>query len=177
MPVFGAISLKQFSDGYEYVNRYWLNAGSLAAAAAFALLIADHESLVHSQYAVIRSIHFWTPGATPNEKVTIQTGVQGAYGASGMLRPQITARVFWSTPSTSNPMYKDFRPRVASGELANGTWGASYLAALNNYKSAVDNDGVPYCTRSGTLLGEVTPSNRYEFRQLSKKWYNRPSTP
>lgn len=177
MPVFGAITKKVFSDGYTTHNRYWLNAGSLTFAASHALLIAAHEAIVFCQYAVILNVHFWVPGVTPNQKITITTGVPGEYGASGMLRPQIVARVFWDTPETSNPMFKDFRCRVASGELANGTWGATYLAALAAYKAEVDGGDVPYCTKNGTLLGAVTPSNRYEFRQLSKQWHNRPSSP
>src|SRR5687767_2336867 len=177
MAVFGAITKKVFSDGYTTHNRYWLNSGSLISAASHALLIADHESIVFSQFAVILNVHFWVPGVNPNQKITITTGVEGQYGASGMLRPQIVARVFWDTPDTSNPMFKDFRCRVASGELANGTWGANYIASLALYKAAVDTGDVPYCTRNGTLLGAVTPSNQYEFRQLSKKWHNRTPSP
>jgi hypothetical protein len=175
--VIGVRTDKRFTDGYKYVNRYWINVTDLNEAGDFIGIIAENEAIIHCQYAVIYNVHTWVPNATPNDKKNYPLSVIGEFGASGMLRPQITARAFFTTPSSSNPMYKDYRVRVASGELANGTWGSAFLTSFAAYASAMNGASIPFCTRSGDLLGDIFPSNQYEFRQLSKQWYNRAETP
>jgi hypothetical protein len=45
--------------------------------------------------------------------------------------------------------------------------------AFENYLEQANEDGLPYCSRAGDLIQPGSFAPQYEFRQLSKAWYNR----
>lgn len=176
MPVFGVRTYKKYTDGYSYTNRYWLNTGDLIEAASLALLIASSEAAGHTTECVIEKVHFWRPGANPNEKITVPTNVPGVISHSVMTKPQIVARMFFGTPSTSNPMYKDYRVRYPGNALAGSVWSSLEYPNLSQIPNEFAANGITFCTKTGTPLGVMSMDTEYHFRQLSKRWYNR-STP
>jgi hypothetical protein len=155
-------------------NRYFLDAESMDAAETLAGQLVLIEKQIFGTQVSFDNIHLWQVGASPRRFRNVPISGFGAWDGANPLSPEIVLRVSFGTDD-ANPYYKDFRTRVASGNIIGDLWAASYLAAvlLAMEDLAEMVSGGYVVTKTGDPLTDPTVDTHYRFRQLHPRWYNR----
>lgn len=175
MGVYGLLTQKRNPKGLEWVNRYYVNAVDHEQALTWGVELSNLEKMIHGETVQFYNVHVWLPNVTPNQKWNQPLLLNGDIAAEDPMKAEIVSRFYFAVDGSQNPHYKDYRVQVDLLALQGYGWHVGYAGALTAFRLAMIDSTVAFCTRQGN---EILPSNEdteYNFRQLSKKWYNRAS--
>jgi putative hemolysin len=175
MGVYGVLTQKRNPSGLKWVNRYYVNATDHDEAILMGVALANLEVMIHGENVNFYNVHVWLPNVTPNQKWNQPLNLEGGLSISAAMKPEIVARYYFSVDGSQNPHFKDYRVQIESTSLAGYNWASGFLTAASSFSTGMTNSSVNFCTRQGNDIFPSHMSNEYEFRQLSKAWYNRPS--
>jgi hypothetical protein len=172
--VLGLITKKRnAATNFTCVNRYWILATGLTNGLDIGQDVLGVEMSIFGDTVNGVSVHVWRPNTLPHEKLTRFTDIPGTQTGFNKIKPQITARMFFSPLEDSNPYYKDYRVQVDNDNLNGTEWLGTYQTDLQAMLDNMDGLGAIFCTKAGEVINVGSFSTEYEFRQLSKRWYNR----
>lgn len=170
--IFGVSTEKTLESGRTVDNVYYIDATSISEALGYGNDIALVEQTIFADTVTLTNVHAWLPGASPNQFDNQPISYVGDLVGTENLNPQMCARIRAGV-ANSYPSYKDYRVCVGDNNLMGTMWQPSYFSILVALCDALNNLGVIFTTRNGSILGEWVAVDTVQFRKLSKRWYNR----
>jgi len=175
MPIYGVRTDKRLGTEV-FSNRYFVSEDTLAGALLKGVALATAEKNVFGEEVTFFNVHAWIRGVTPNVFDNQPVLFPGEVTAPDPMKPEICGVVTLASPGTY-PNTKLYRLCLNAASHEGFGFNSSVqalLVALADQLFEFTDEGW-LVTKTGTPYSSCTANAEYEFRQLSKRWYNRGS--
>lgn len=172
MPVYGCtITHTTPADGPRE-NRWWVLADTLNDALDEGQNIVQIVKPIFNSTLHFTKIHVWVPNSTPNNFRNRTISMPGETLSSTPTSAVPVIQFLATSNSAAYPTSKNFRVCLDPGFQTGRLWGATIVAEIADVLTALNNQ-TTITTESGAVLSDWSLNPEVEYRQLSKRWYNR----
>lgn len=171
--IFGVETVKKSAINADFRNRYFVEAESVSDAALLGEILANIERPMFGNGVLFHKVHAYE--LQPNFRQFYNLALNFNGSAPDLGRPiksEIVLR-FELFGQANYPQYKDYRVQIASDHIEGVRWDSEASQVFQQQVAAFGAQGNFLRTREGQPVISVNYQTEYQFRQNSKRWYNR----
>lgn len=118
------------------------------------------------------NVHAWIPLVNPNEFRNRPVTLPGLYEAPAPTNAEPVVHIEMVSDTASYPNAKYFRTSVQPSQQTGRTWATNYAPAIADVIETLSE--LPWLRdRAGEAITDFALDPYVNYRQLSKRWYNR----
>lgn len=153
-------------------NRWWVAAESWDDALDRGVSLVNIIKNIFGNGNVFNNIHVWRPNTNPNEFRNRAISISGTFTSAFPTNAVPCVKVSFNADSASYPNTKYFRVGVPPTAQTGRAWGTDMTVAISDMLEALSELSW-LIDVGGDPVGNWSADPFVQYRQLSKKWYNR----
>lgn len=161
------------ADG-DRENRWWVSADTLGDALDCGESIISAIVPMFGEQVLFKKVHAWVPNSTPNNFLNRSVSAFGSLDANAPTSAIVCVKMEMGSNTATYPNAKYFRVCMNPAEQSGRNWGSIYFPAPVDVAAALLGQGF-LVTEDGSAITSIVAQQEVEYRQLSKRWYNRTS--
>lgn len=174
MPLYGVVTRHMTPyDGNRH-NRWWVDASDLQDACDHGNTIVDIIREGFGGGNTFNNVHAWLPLSNPNQFLNLPIAKVGMYLSTTPTSAVPVMKMEFAAGVGSYLNYKAFRIGIDPDEQTGRQWGGTIMGVWGDILTGLST--LPFLRgRNGNNVEAFALTSFVEYRQLSKRWYNRAS--
>jgi len=173
MAIYGLLIQKRRSSGESWNNRYYVDAGTAAAATLLGVDIAAAEAQFHGESVQLYNAHAWLPGSNPRDFHNRSMATVGLLEAPTPTNGVPTVEINLPVDGAAYENYKRYRVFVNPEAQVGPQWGSAMMTAITDGMEMLDDLREFLKTKDGLDISGIAINLAVTYTQLGKAWYNR----